>query len=763
MNLVHNSTNASNPLNANSVKWAASGGWGLSGTKYGAFSCTTCHIPKTSNILRIKTGITVLDTSKGNIPGGSNSPVNFQSRTLTNTFGNYSAPVGGYSNSQRICETCHSATSYHKYTQTKIRHEEDAALKNCIICHEHNKGFKPIGACTICHARPQGARAAVLGQFTTSGNSHHVQGVKVTDQLCYQCHWEANIDGTVNTAYHGGSLTPGAPVRLVRYKNGLRPTVYKDMTSAVLYTANGSRTEFQKINNHCLGCHSAPSNSTQPFGDGKTPKQYAWDGKSIDERYSQTGTTPWGKYSDTATTNVSPKDTQIKAFSAHGNAGVNKRGWNLTETWPNTSGSVNVLCYDCHNSHGSAVSGVTSNYSSATGKYKGAILKATTAGKGGYSVTYKPQAGGSAGTKDAYNPGAGLCFDCHNTATAGTKPWGYTGTYGSTQAVLGYWDTPYFTTGTFAPTQRYAYKAFNATHKGGHFGVSSAMLTTPSASINGLCTPCHDPHGVSPTLSQAYAVPLLKGTWLTSPYLEDAAPVNINELRGGGSQAPGTLAVGSTPQYHIDQNTFGQETYPAQGKEAPTGTKSIKWSFADTTNRVAQTSAQFGGLCLNCHSQASIAPSAASAAPAWKSLARVHNTVKGWGSTGTGNANSAAHSFTCSKCHTTHNYRLPRLMVTNCLDYKLRGQVNKTAAAPVKRSQNSNNGSGGGGGGYPGGGGGIPDGKATGTAGEDAAYLGAWFFGSNADPTGYRTCHDVTTAGGTTYPTGHLWNTKTPW
>jgi len=142
--------------------------------------------------------------------------------------------------------------------------------------------------------------------------------------------------------------------------------------------AGGTSTrEVAKINQHCLGCHSAANSAVQPFGDGKTPKQYAWDGLSIAERYSQTGTTAWGKYADTSSTDITPKNTQTKAYSAHGNAAANQRGWDLNETWPNKSGTGSVACFDCHNSHGSTVSGKTSSYTSAT--TNGAILKDITA------------------------------------------------------------------------------------------------------------------------------------------------------------------------------------------------------------------------------------------------------------------------------------------------------------------------------------------------------------------------------------------------
>ena len=287
-------------------------------------------------------------------------------------------------------------------------------------------------------------------------------------------------------------------------------------------TLSGDTTGTPSLDDVTINYESS-SQQTSPFGDGKRPNQYAWDSRSIDERYSQTGTTAWGKYSGG---NFTPKNTQTKAYSAHGNAVNNQGGWDLNETWPNTrNGSENIACFDCHNSHGSSVSGTTTSYTSAT--TNGGILKDTVAGKGGYSMTYKPQAGGSTANNNAYNAGAGLCFDCHLTAASGTTPWGYNSTFGATQAIMGYRDTPYFGPGTAPPQQRFGYKSANAP-KGGHFGASSALSSTPTHTINGLCTPCHDPHGVSPTLgsNMQYGVPLLKGTWLTSLYKEDRTPAN---------------------------------------------------------------------------------------------------------------------------------------------------------------------------------------------------------------------------------------------
>lgn len=493
--------------------------------------------------------------------------------------------------------------------------------------------------CLSCHATAQGSRAAVVGQFAS--NSHHVQGASLTAAHCYQCHWEANSNGSVNSMYHGGVFSPGSQIDLVVYGAGSRPTSYAAGTTAVQYTANGSRSEIAKLNGHCLGCHSDANNATTPFGDGKTPKQYAWDGTSVGSRYSQAGTTPWGKYTDTTSNNISPKSTQAKAYSAHGNATANQGGWDLNETWPNKRvGSTNVACYDCHNSHGSSVSGRTTSYASTT--VNGGLLKETAAGKGGYSVSYKPVAGGTADNKNARNPGASLCFDCHMTATGGASaPWGYQSTFGATQQIMGYYDTSYLVPGDAGPQQRYTYRQGIAS-EGGHFGASSPLGTPPMASIDGLCTPCHDPHGVSPTLgsNQPYGVPLLKGTWLTSPYLEDVAPeYNWIQSNISGSQ-----------NFYIDQNTFGVNI----------------WQLV---SGISQNDTQFAGLCLRCHPKTSLTDGATHA---WKSKDRVHEAVKGW-KTANG---TVKHNYPCSKCHAPHiGSSLPRLMVTNCMDWTHKGRV----------------------------------------------------------------------------------------
>ena len=691
----------------------------------------------------------------------------------------------------------------------------DNTQKKCfsILCHDSNASTGPtwtVGStdgryetgayqatCIGCHSGQVNTRTAVIPQF--AGESHHIQGVAISNTYCYPCHMEANVTGTVNTVYH--DRTANKPVDLVIWGTGARGTAYTS------YLASGGRTEYSKINNHCIGCHRTRNDAITPFsasGDNRTPKSYAWDTRSIFNRYSSgsvvgTDTTPWGKYSDTATTMVSPKNSQNKAYSAHGSADLNQRGWNTTETWPNTSASATakVLCFDCHNSHGSSAGGIMSSYSSATGRNRGGILKSTVNGAGGYTADYSPIAGGDAAepNKNAYNPGAALCFDCHNTMTANESvPWGYNSTFGATQGIYGYNDKPYFGNySTFGPSIRYNYKKSNDTNKGGHFGASTTLGTPAMKPINGLCTPCHDPHGVSRNTSfvsdRAYGVPLLKGTWMTSFYQEDAAPANKAEVRGGqndqgGPDSGGSTSrpvrqyVGSTPGYRIDQNTLGVTTTTTGNNPNYGAAQSpISWSFTNAT-RVTQTDAQFAGLCIQCHTKDSLAPKAGQAVTpdAWKSVSRIHGAVKGWAttvSTSDKNYNNTVHSFTCSKCHTPHNAKLPRLMVSNCLDYNHRGRVatggtvSATASTDGSTGRETINGAGhavvagnkgDGRGRFPAGG------RMRSNSGKDQ-NPGPWFFGLNGSTSTstFLNCHDGANGNSGTYPASQLWNTKTPW
>lgn len=503
---------------------------------------------------------------------------------------------------------------------TLLYFADQSAAKECLQCHEN-----------------------IAGQM--KGNSHHVQGIVTTSKHCYACHWEATADGGIDERYHQRDLTK---IELVIWTQATRPTTYVMGDTAISYApaaiaTAGERGEISKISRHCLSCHSDSNNTTAPFtGSTSTPGRFAWDGQSIASRYENKTVTPWGKYS-TATSNKKMQLT--KALSAHGNAVANEGGWSPSGGYDSKipvarggSSANNVECYDCHNSHGSKVPGVTSSYRSGDGSHSGGLLKQTTKGQNGYGVTYTPSANTDRLSKNPYNPGAGLCFDCHESASAGVTPWGYSTTFSARLPIMGYKDTHRFGPGIKGSTSRYSNRQGRTDIVSSHLLADIFLKYSAAESINGLCTPCHDPHGVSRSMGKkmAYAVPLLKGTWLTSPYREDAPPA-ASPGKGGPPKQGNGMATGTTKgpvsmqgmQYSVDRNTFA------------------------ANSRISEDIDTFAGLCMKCHGKLN--------AKGESKTARIHKAVKGWGE-------NKEHSFPCSKCHQAHNSGLPRLMQTNCFE-----------------------------------------------------------------------------------------------
>src|SRR6185369_9268558 len=293
-----------------------------------------------------------------------------------------------------VCAGCHTAvlaspTDYsHVFTNPALHIDGNVSV-DCLGCHTGSKGN----------------RAAVVAHFNYS--SHHVQGRAVTNADCYQCHAEAADTNGTRSAQHSGLIGTKASVDLIVWGTGARGTSY------ISYTANGSRKQIAKLNTHCLSCHNTPNASLAPFVAGSTTDKYSPEQRllvakaktSIQSRYSSTRTVQWSQYKySTATGGASRFGTNNKymisnALSAHGNAtktqfpiwaaASGEDDWTSVDSASATLGANrNVFCFDCHNSHGSDASGITSSYSSVT--KKGALLKSTVQGFGGYNVTYKP-------------------------------------------------------------------------------------------------------------------------------------------------------------------------------------------------------------------------------------------------------------------------------------------------------------------------------------------------------------------------------------
>lgn len=775
-------------------------------TKGGKF-CWDCHDPHgDGNIYMIQDKVATASDGKFGIPssrasvsftssvGGSDYAKNTQQSPPYNGICNvchtndgkqhYYSTGGDSHNSGRKCTTCHE----HRFS------DSHASGKSCKDCHRskpipRHSGFSLPRDCTKCHSGTVGDRMDITGQM--KGASHHVQRdsgeIKNTD--CWFCHWESTEEGLIDLNRHAGfnyrtyATTTNGTVDLVVLGPQFRPTEYVTIgTSTIPVTAvefiasrvttTLERDEVEKVSVVCLSCHSDQNNDWEPFGDCKTPRQYAWDRQSIASRYTNTGTATWGKYSNRPEYPNVAKKNMVKAFSAHGNATANAGGWSQTEgvdgnmsAINSRNGSRNVQCFDCHSSHGSKLKGVTSSYLTSGGTYSGGNLKETVIKKGGYGLSYTAKARTSG--INSYNAGAAQCFDCHETRNAfdpvtnstGTTPWGYESTFGASAAIMGYKDPPRFGDGVKASTTLWSYRQDRAEIISSHLTLNAGLSTPAGESINGLCTGCHDPHGVSPSLGDemAYAVPLLKGTWLTSPYKEDIPPGTGDGYSGSSgfynySNTWNSSYVRPYPQKSNPQSSGGWRT---DRNTFNTVDLSQKANVPDSTyGKISEDAKKFAGLCLRCHTKSSLTDGVNSTNNSnWMSRDRVHESVKGWGS-------NTEHNYPCSKCHQPHSSGLPRLMQTNCLDYKHRGRQ-ASGGKPWASDVNWN-----------------------GSYGCENAYgrfpYGWWDNGFSA----YRTdvCHGSTKANGTggqnttgcpptepdlndqtKWPNNQKWNVLTPW
>jgi predicted CxxxxCH...CXXCH cytochrome family protein len=683
-----------------------------------------------------------------------------------------------------ICQVCHTLGEYFDQNTYTSSHNPG---QPCTNCHSHPTGFQPSGACVDCHKT--GGAGTLAGkrdaQIDFSMNSHHINAAwaNISKISCTACHAEGNYSDGSTTSYHKDGI-----VELKQWSNTVAfPSSGSNGTFTVVTYSNGTTI---KANALCLSCHNAHNASATPFsdsGDSGTPSTYdtasgGTNAGSIDVRYSATNTTYFSKY-DPNTYNVVPQI--VKAYSPHGNAANNQRGVATTGAWANDGGNTNVACLDCHNSHGSDTGsgGTSTSYSSSVGGYGAGILKETS--------TYTPTAG--SGSPVSWSASADLCWDCHLGDEDGPKTYA---NFGNNAPIRGYYDPGRWrSTDTWTPS--FTYKTAGSgngagSQKGGHFGASSALTTTTATAISGRCVECHDPHGVNPSKTDAqYMVPALKGTWLTSPYKEDRAGGN---LPGGTSNAQDALntrtpsgyrnrpatrenprfdynnppivgagyGTGTGPGwgtgsngwngYFIDDNTFGTNlTYGSGGSvvDVSNPSSSVHTWIPTSVNRITETTAQFAGLCLSCHTNTAPGGAVDSIREVSDTTTtptiHVHRTVKGWdtdyaaadifttamtyehimgvvhtrsnGSVCSGSSTASAlpggyrwsvdpsiqstagntqnmHAFPCSKCHAAHTSKLPRLMKTNCMDVGsgTTPKHNSTYTMPINCKPSSSNG-----------------------------------------------------------------------
>ena len=182
----------------------------------------------------------------------------------------------------------------------------------------------------------------------------------------------------------------------------------------------------------------------------------------------------------------------------------------------------------------------------------------------------------------------------------------------------------------------------------------------------------------------AYAVPLLKGTWLTSPYREDGPP-NTSPGKGGFAKddTSGNRSIAWEKGDFSFTNREANANFGIGGGGAPRGPMSMvgmKYNIDRNTfganKRLTENDDNFAGICLKCHPKDKLSDES--------KAGLIHRSVKGWG-------RNKEHSFPCSKCHQPHNSGLPRLMQTNCFQEGPSGLRENSGLLwlPVKKEEGS--------------------------------------------------------------------------
>ncbi|MDH3998516.1 MAG: CxxxxCH/CxxCH domain-containing protein, partial [Desulfuromonadales bacterium] len=276
---------ADGPLLHNSNRFSGTtkhgGSWGLPGTKYGEFSCATCHDRNTGNIKRVRNTLpSAPDTGSGDFPGAGAS-ITFQDvRANSSDFGDDGRALKTESNN--ICEVCHSydaaqltGVKFHGYDMSgpgDVGHYNKA---DCITCHPHSQGFKPL-ACDSCHGNPPTVATAggpngfadnpySTGSATVGAHTAHA----VTQSLaCTNCHDGYNMpqESTANPGFGDISISFNNYGSVTGSYTGQSGVSYNDGLGAGGQTCN------------TVYCHS---NGQSADGTSATPSAYSaptWSG-----------------------------------------------------------------------------------------------------------------------------------------------------------------------------------------------------------------------------------------------------------------------------------------------------------------------------------------------------------------------------------------------------------------------------------------------------------------------------------------------------
>lgn len=227
-------------------KWT--GGWGLPNAtypnaQYDSFECGTCHVKNSSNVKRVITAVT--PKADGPFPG---SAVSLQDvREGTAQFGDDS---DNHTTSNRVCEVCHSQTTYHRQDTSGQTNKLHNNKTDCIRCHEHKVGFR--ASCDSCHGTPPVDISGLASDPVPTGSTVWGEHQKHAVDIGYDCNTCHNGWDGANQMPNTGNLNIGFKPSVNPQFNGAVNNIfggtYEGRTTGGGYTGDTSTTPATVVN-----------------------------------------------------------------------------------------------------------------------------------------------------------------------------------------------------------------------------------------------------------------------------------------------------------------------------------------------------------------------------------------------------------------------------------------------------------------------------------------------------------------------------------
>ncbi len=338
------------------------------------------------------------------------------------------------------------------------------------------------------------------------------------------------------------------------------------------------------------------------------------------------------------------------------------------------------------------------------------------------------------GTHASGNTEAELCWGCHAAQTPDISEWDGASAsydYGSVTPDDLNWTTTSWTSAIFnykngkLSNKPRVSDSVTGEVNGGSTHGTALTDTTVNDGVNAVseigCTLCHDVHDTGGGVNDANG-PYLRGTWLSNPYPEDGAPQTTAHatVQGGVPRAGLGSSWNTAPNaiggWQIEQNNnvFDEagEDYSTFGglcntchSETSLETAWLSHKFVvdgfnggaeNSTNNIFSTTKRGGngvaqGRGFMQHNSTTghsgdwmyglrTADGETGKAPYQGFINNQISSTRpmgpvvanGWGiSVDPDTVDQGFHQFLCSKCHNPHASRLPRLLITNCLDVQL--------------------------------------------------------------------------------------------